>query len=300
MRLAILGDFVDSIIKRAETRDYTNRLRGEARRLGLSRPHGRPSPTATFSAAGGAAGRGLSSALQRTCCPMRRRGEEGGDSAATRGGGSGGPLHGAVRSGWRRGPLVVFAALLALPLQAQAQTVTTPAGPIPTLQCYNGDSREAYGNAKFDAALEIRPAALGFDLEAVQVTKPSTYSVYRLAVGHPGEVVSSRILRVQLIDAATGNAVSYEDARGQFSLQINADSFTSLGVYNEASNVRRFAFNPLATMPDASATHGTDGTIDFTVTLDAVDDCQSVTVDWATARDVRFRLASPAIFIGTR
>ena len=36
-------------------------------------------------------------------------------------------------------------------------------------------------------------------------------------------------------------------------------------------------------MPDASATHGTDGTIDFTVTLDAVDDCRSVTVDWATA-----------------
>ena len=277
MRLAILGDFVDSIIKRAETRDYTNRLRGEARRLGLSRLHGRPSPTASFSTAGGAAGRGLSSALQRTCCPMRRRGEEGG---------SGGPLHGAVRSGWRvaAGPLVVFAALLALPPQTQAQTVTTPAGPIPTLQCHNGDSREGDGGSKFDATMEIRPGAVGFELDAIQVTKPSTYFNYLMAVAPSGQPLNRWVLRVQLIDAVTGNAVPYEDARGQFSLQVRADSFTSShGVYNEASNILRYAFNPLATMPDASATHGTDGTIDFTVTLDAVDDCQSVTVDWATA-----------------
>ena len=42
--------------------------------------------------------------------------------------------------------------------------------------------------------------------------------------------------------------------------------------------------DPLAyRSPDANAAHGTDGTIDFTVTLDAVDDCRSVTVDWATA-----------------
>ena len=222
MRLAILGYFVDSIIKRAETRDYTNRLRGEARRLGLSRPHGRASPTATFSAAGGAAGRGLSSALQRTCCPMRRRGEEGGASAATRGGGSGGPLHGAVRSGWAvaAGPLVVFAALLALPLQAQAQTVTTPVKPIPTLQCSNADSRELDdGGTNFDAALEILPAGLGFDLgDAIQVTKPSKYSFYLMSVGRPGEWVSRLDLRVQLLDA--GNYVPYEDARGQFSLQV--------------------------------------------------------------------------------
>ena len=224
-------------LKRAETRDYTNRLRGEARRLGLSRLHGRPSPTASFSTAGGAAGRGLSSALQRTCCPMRRRGEEGGSG--------GRPLHGAVRSGWRvaAGPLVVFAALLALPPQTQAQTVTTPAKPIPTLQCHNGDSREAYGSAKFDATLEIRPRALGFELDAIQVTKPSTYSNYLMAVAPSGPTLNRWVLRVQLIDAVTGNAVPYEDARGQFSLQVRADSFTSShGVYNEASNILRTAY----------------------------------------------------------
>ena len=218
-------------------------VRGEARRLGLPRPHGRPFPGAAPSLPP-AAGRGL--------------------------------------SGWRMaaGPLVVFAALLALPLQAQAQIK-----PIPTLQCDIADSRELdSGGTNFDATLEIRPSAFGFDLDAIQVTKPSKYSFYLMAGGHSGEGVRTRRLRVQLLDAVTGNSVPYEDARGQFSLQIKADSFTSTyGVYNEASNILRFAFHPLATMPDASATHGTDGTIDFTVTLDAVDDCRSVTVDWATA-----------------
>ena len=160
---------------------------------------------------------------------------------------------------------------------------TPPAGPIPTLLCHNGDSREAYGSAKFDATLEIRPGSFGFDLDAVQVTKPSAYSNYLLGVAPTGQTENRWVLRVQLLDAVTRNAVSYEDARGQFSLQVRGDSFTnSHGVYNEASNILRFAFHPLATMPDASATHGTDGRIDFTVTLDAVDDCRSVTVDWAT------------------
>ena len=98
-------------------------VRGEARRLGLPRPHGRPFPGAAPSLPP-AAGRGL--------------------------------------SGWRMaaGPLVVFAALLALPLQAQAQIK-----PIPTLQCHIADSREyrLRCNAKFNAALEISPAAVGSD-----------------------------------------------------------------------------------------------------------------------------------------
>ena len=162
--------------------------------------------------------------------------------------------------------------------------IYTPAKPIPTLQCRNGDSRESNGAAKFDATLEISPAASApIVMNAIQVTNPSKYFVSRLGVAPLGELVTRMDLYNALTDAVTRNRVPYEDARGQFSLQVRADSFTSAdGVYNEASNVLRFAFHPLATMPDASATHGTDGTIDFTVTLDAVDDCRSVTVDWAT------------------
>ena len=162
--------------------------------------------------------------------------------------------------------------------------IYTPAKPIPTLQCRNGDSRESNGAAKFDATLEISPAASApIVMNAIQVTNPSKYFVARLGVAPLGELVTRMDLYNALTDAVTRNRVPYEDARGQFSLQVRADSFTSAdGVYNEASNVLRFAFHPLATMPDASATHGTDGTIDFTVTLDAVDDCRSVTVDWAT------------------
>ena len=242
-------------------------VRGEAPRPGLPRPHGHPFSGAAPSFPP-AARRGLSGVLRPFRRPMRWRGDAGRTSVATRGGGS----------GWRviAWPLVVFAALLALVLQAQAQTATTPAKPIPTLQCDIADSREAYGVPVIDAALEIRPGPVDFELHAIQLTTPSNHSGYYTTswgpVSRPWEK-----LRVQL------NGL-YEDTRGQFSLQIRADSFTSFhGVSNEASNVLRFAFHPLATMPDASATHGTDGTVDFTVTLDAVDDCRSVTVDWATA-----------------
>ena len=181
------------------------------------------------------------------------------------------------------GPLAVFAALLALPLQAQAQIK-----PIPTLQCSNEDSRESsYGSAKFDTALEFRPPVHEHDWsleDTIQVTTPSTYSVVIFTWRSQGEWVNSRLLQSQIVNLVPYGNVPYEDTRGQFSLQVRADSFTSAdGVYNEASNILRYAFHPLATMPDASATHGTDGTIDFTVTLDAVDDCRSVTVDWATA-----------------
>ena len=67
MRLAILGNFVDSINKRAESREPSC-VRGEARGLELLRPHGRPSSAATptLSAAGG------TRRLRRPGLPMRR------------------------------------------------------------------------------------------------------------------------------------------------------------------------------------------------------------------------------------
>ena len=43
------------------------------------------------------------------------------------------------------------------------------------------------------------------------------------------------------------------------------------------------AFNWKVSVADASATEGVDGTIDFEVTLNARDDCKTVTVDWTTA-----------------
>ena len=56
------------------------------------------------------------------------------------------------------------------------------------------------------------------------------------------------------------------------------------GNLNTASaNSLYLAHNWKVSVADASATEGTDGTIDFEVTLDARDDCETVTVDWVTA-----------------
>ena len=56
------------------------------------------------------------------------------------------------------------------------------------------------------------------------------------------------------------------------------------GNLNTASaNSLYLAHNWKVSVADASATEGADGTIDFEVTLNARDDCETVTVDWATA-----------------
>ena len=56
------------------------------------------------------------------------------------------------------------------------------------------------------------------------------------------------------------------------------------GNTNTASaNSLHRAHNWKVSAADASATEGTDGTIDFEVTLNARDDCETVTVDWTTA-----------------
>ena len=56
------------------------------------------------------------------------------------------------------------------------------------------------------------------------------------------------------------------------------------GNLNTASaNSLYLAHNWKVSVADASATEGTDGTIVFEVTLNARDDCETVTVDWATA-----------------
>ena len=54
--------------------------------------------------------------------------------------------------------------------------------------------------------------------------------------------------------------------------------------FNTASaNALYLAHNWMVSVADASTTEGTDGTIDFEVTLNARDDCKTVTVDWTTA-----------------
>ena len=50
-----------------------------------------------------------------------------------------------------------------------------------------------------------------------------------------------------------------------------------------SSNTLHVAYNWQVSVADATATEGTDDTIDFEVRLNAQDDCKAVRVDWATA-----------------
>ena len=66
--------------------------------------------------------------------------------------------------------------------------IYTPARPIPTLQCDIADSREAYGVPVIDAALEIRPGPVDFELHMIQVTTPSNHSVYYITYPVRGRI----------------------------------------------------------------------------------------------------------------
>ena len=52
---------------------------------------------------------------------------------------------------------------------------------------------------------------------------------------------------------------------------------------NAASEPLHIALSRTASVEDASATEGSSAAVDFQVTLDAADDCETATVDWATA-----------------
>ena len=75
-----------------------------------------------------------------------------------------------------------------------------------------------------------------------------------------------------------------EDVSGQLTVTVPAGvAHDETGNLNTASEPLRIALSRTGSVADAGATEGTDATIDFEVTLDAADDCETATVDWATA-----------------
>ena len=72
---------------------------------------------------------------------------------------------------------------------------------------------------------------------------------------------------------------------GTVAFQILYGAFSSAATFGRSAASERMYFaghNWTASVADATATEGTDATIDFEVTLNARDDCKTVTVDWAT------------------
>ena len=78
--------------------------------------------------------------------------------------------------------------------------------------------------------------------------------------------------------------VEPEPAGGETTITVPAGIATDeVGNSNTASQPLHIARNRKVSVADASATEGTDAKVDFVVTLDARNDCETVTVDWATA-----------------
>ena len=78
--------------------------------------------------------------------------------------------------------------------------------------------------------------------------------------------------------------VEPEPAGGETTITVPAGIATDeVGNSNTASQPLHIARNRKVSVADARATEGTDARVDFVVTLDARNDCETATVDWATA-----------------
>ena len=75
----------------------------------------------------------------------------------------------------------------------------------------------------------------------------------------------------------------WEEVSGDVTIKIPAGVVQDGdGNSNPASNTLYVSPNRKVSVGDSSATEGDDGTIDFEVTIDARNDCETATVDWAT------------------
>ena len=194
MRSLVLGGLVDCISKRAELCPR----RGSPARTSPPSRAPLPQSDTDLSAADTEAcgtGRGLSGVRRRPGLPMSRLSAAGRTPAAS--GGTGGRAAALARSGLRAaaGLLVVFAALLTLPLQAQAQTVGTLVSNAGKTVSNVDIEMGVYGSNKWSQALGFTAGdnADGYTLSSVQVdirffsdSDAVRVSIYSHVSGRPG------------------------------------------------------------------------------------------------------------------
>ena len=148
----------------------------------------------------------------------------------------------------------------------------------PTVNRYASDSDSIFVDVGFSSAVHI-------DLSGVSVTQNGVDVEYMGLTFWPGNpagpqryeytsAVEQRYSGTLLVQALPG--------AGTGSVRIGRPhEFVTLS--STASNVMHVAHKWAVSVGDAIATEGTDATIDFTVSLNARDDCRTVTVDYATA-----------------
>ena len=168
------------------------------------------------------------------------------------------------------------------------------------VSCSIGESREQLERQPTMSLPRLRSPSRSLDS---QLVVPMMFPLRRMVrTSHcPGTDCSTER------DSSGNNVYEYQaevrnDASGALLLQVPAGVVTDAdGNPNTASNVlhltghkpghwfdeeqnrRGAGYNRTIKVGAASATEGTDGTIDFTVTLRSRDDCVAATVDWATS-----------------
>ena len=173
-----------------------------------------------------------------------------------------------------------LACLAALPLLAVL--VSAPSGPVAsqgtvdastkptaTLECATVSSGDI-----LNASIVFSKPITGLLASEIEITDPSSAIVGDATV----TATVGYVDRLQLgmgFTSGTSGQVSVKIPAG-----VVADQF---GNTNTESGTLRFAVNPNASVADATVMESYRSMLEFTVTLDAVDDCKSVTVDYATS-----------------
>ena len=150
-----------------------------------------------------------------------------------------------------------------------------PGNPIANLRC----TQERYPRkSNFGFNVAFNEVVTGFNVgSGTEITsQPGTVTLIT-SVQSPGQSGATSWF-------GAGVAIAtQEEGTSQWTVTVPAGVATDLeGNPNTASGTLRFAINRTVSVADASATEGPDATMEFTVTLNAVDDCATETVHWTT------------------
>ena len=148
--------------------------------------------------------------------------------------------------------------------------------PSATLRCDRSTPREhGSGWSGFNVDALFNRIVTGFELGDIELSHPPGFSPNKgMATDGSG---SSDWFNV-------GVGRDHYSESVQVTIKIPADvAEDQSGNLNTASETLRIGLNPRVSVKDAGAVEGTGATMDFEVTLNIVDDCETVTVDWATA-----------------
>ena len=150
-----------------------------------------------------------------------------------------------------------------------------PGNPIANLRC----TQERYPRkSNFGFNVAFNEVVTGFNVgSGTEITsQPGTVTLIT-SVESPGQSGATSWFGAGVAIAAQ------EEGTSQWTVTVLAGVATDLeGNPNTASGTLRFANNRTVSVADASATEGPDATMEFTVTLNAVDDCATETVHWTT------------------